>query len=362
VWQKKDKRSLIAGFISTLGGTLLLFAASVVPVLFLGWLSQSNLPGAAAGFDFFNRFGGISFQGLLQISLTRRWEAAAGLLTLVVLIGLAAAVLWPKPRQKTEPQNEKSVVVQAGLSNSHLFAALLVLFGGLLVIIPEFVFLRDLFSHRMNTIFKFYYQAWLLWGVAAAYGSAAMMHKINLRSTLYGLFLALLLTMGLTYPLMAVNTRITGFQNRSDQQFNLDGTAGSYYYFLSPDEKQAVLWLERAPLGTLVEAVGGSYSNYARISSNSGQPALLGWPWHETQWRGSGEAAGTRELDLRNLYSTPSWPEADQIIRQYNIRYIVVSTLERTTYDLQEDKFIRYLTPVFQSGPITIYETSITNP
>jgi uncharacterized membrane protein len=214
----------------------------------------------------------------------------------------------------------------------------------------------------MNTIFKFYYQAWMLWGVAAAYGSAVLLSQRNFRGTLYGVLLAVVLTMGLTYPLMALNTRISGFQNRADPQLNLDGTSASTYFFLSPDEKQAVGWLQQAPLGTLVEAVGGSYSNYARISSNSGQPALLGWPWHEEQWRGSRDPAGTREQDIHRLYSTPNWPEADEIIQQYGIQYIVVGSLERNSYQVQEEKFNRYLTTVFQTGTITIYQTSITNP
>jgi uncharacterized membrane protein len=230
-----------------------------------------------------------------------------------------------------------------------------------LVIIPEFVYLRDLFGSRMNTIFKFYYQAWLLWGVAAAYGSAVLLEKVNFKSTVYGIFLSLLLTMGLTYPLMAVNTRIAGFQAGTEPQLNIDGTIGSNYYSLSADEKQAVLWLEQAPLGNLVEAVGGSYSGYARISTHSGQPALLGWPWHETQWRGSGEAAGTREGDISRLYTTPGWPEAEKIIQQYKVRYVVLGNLERTTYAVREEKFNRYLSLVFESDTIKIYQTSISD-
>ena len=49
------------------------------------------------------------------------------------------------------------------------FALLLTVSGLLLVLAPEFVFLRDVFNARSNTIFKLYYQAWLLFGVAAAW-------------------------------------------------------------------------------------------------------------------------------------------------------------------------------------------------
>ena len=35
----------------------------------------------------------------------------------------------------------------------------------------ELVYIRDVFEMRMNTIFKFYYQAWLIWGVLAGYAA-----------------------------------------------------------------------------------------------------------------------------------------------------------------------------------------------
>ncbi|HID24560.1 MAG TPA: NAD-dependent epimerase/dehydratase family protein, partial [Planctomycetaceae bacterium] len=47
---------------------------------------------------------------------------------------------------------------------------LLVLTGALLTLAVEFVYLRDVFGTRMNTVFKFYFQTWALWGIAGAYG------------------------------------------------------------------------------------------------------------------------------------------------------------------------------------------------
>ena len=40
------------------------------------------------------------------------------------------------------------------------FALLLILTGVLLTLGPEFIYLRDNFGVRLNTTFKFYYQAW----------------------------------------------------------------------------------------------------------------------------------------------------------------------------------------------------------
>ena len=36
--------------------------------------------------------------------------------------------------------------------------------------IMESLHINDVFGNRMNTLFKFYYQIWILWGLAAGYG------------------------------------------------------------------------------------------------------------------------------------------------------------------------------------------------
>ena len=44
------------------------------------------------------------------------------------------------------------------------------------------------------------------------------------------------------------------------------------------------------------------------------------------------------------------------IINRYDIRYIVVGNLERSTYRVNEEKFNSFLKPIYQQGSITIYE------
>jgi uncharacterized membrane protein len=106
----------------------------------------------------------------------------------------------------------------------------------------------------------------------------------------------------------------------------------------------------------VVEAVGGSYSEYARVATHSGKPAVLGWPGHESQWRGGAEEMGSRQGDIERLYRSNDWTETQEILRQYNVRYIYVGPLERSTYGVNENKFERFLQPVFKQGQVTIYE------
>lgn len=286
--------------------------------------------------------GAPDFGALLQTGLARRLAAPGGWLTLAVLAGLAGYWLWPRPAEHKKPAHAADV-----------FAILLILFGGLLVLAPEFIYLRDQFGHRMNTVFKFFIQAWLVWGVAAGYAAAVLLSAPRRGGRLaFGGLLVAVLAAGLVYPQMGIAEKAQQWRN-SGRPLTLDGTSHTAY--LNEDDKAAVAWLTRQQPATLVEAVGGSYSQYARISAHSGQPALLGWPGHESQWRGGGAEMGNRQADIERLYTTASWPEAFALLRFYNIRYIYVGTLERSTYAVDEAKFALFLPVGFQQGSATIY-------
>jgi uncharacterized membrane protein len=84
----------------------------------------------------------------------------------------------------------------------------------------------------------------------------------------------------------------------------------------------------------------------------------LGWGNHEGQWHGSSFRGllDQRNEDLETLYTTPDWQATQSILDQYNVRYVVVGNLERTTYRVHEEKFNNFLNLVFQQGNVTIYE------
>ena len=137
-------------------------------------------------------------------------------------------------------------------------------------------------------------------------------------------------------------------------ELNLDGSA--YLARYNPADMTAIQWLQTAPLGNLAEAVGGSYSGFARAATFSGMPNVLGWPGHESQWRGGAEEMGSRQEDIRRLYETSNWEEAKAIIEQYNIRYILVGSLERNVYRVNEMKFDNRMKIAFREDTVVIYE------
>jgi uncharacterized membrane protein len=268
----------------------------------------------------------------------------------VALIGAAVAFLTG---QKADGEaGEAQSTSQPG---SLPFVLMLVLFGGLLVLVPEFLYLRDQFGSRMNTIFKFYYQAWALWSLAAAFGFVVLVRELRgWKLGLFAVVMLLVLGVGLTYPVLALPSKTDNFKAANPDQRTLDGAAHLELY--APEDYAAIQWLTQAPLGVVAEAVGGSYTDFARAATYSGQPGVLGWPGHEGQWRGGYREVGSRGADLEQLYTTGSWNEAQVILQKYGINYVYLGTLERNTYAVSEEKFAVQLVEVFRRGQVVIYQ------
>lgn len=285
--------------------------------------------------------GQTSVWGLFSAALGHRLQYGAGLLTLVALlvIGLAYLIGSLKKDDPAEPPQPRG---------PEGFVLLMVVLGGLMVIAPEFVYLRDNFGTRMNTVFKFYYQAWMLWSLAAAYASVTLLRKGSVFSRIV---IVLVIVLGLAYPVLAYPDKTDNFQFSTG--FSLD--AGGYLALYQPDEAAAIEWLAAAEPGTVAEAVGGQYSSYARVATLSGQPTVLGWPGHEGQWRGGYSEVGNREADIRTLYETADWEAALGILRQYDIRYVFIGSLENSTYAVNPLKFEQGLDLGFVQGDVQIF-------
>jgi YYY domain-containing protein len=266
------------------------------------------------------------------------------------------------------------------------FVLLLIGTGVLLTIGPEYLYLRDNFGVRMNTIFKFYYQAWLLFGIAAPVALHYLWQNglpqrreerednapsLGVLSAFAVKFMPLLLTIGyivalaigLLYPYYAVQSRAQEFRGpltaETRQPATLNGLARVERH--NPGEYAALLWLRENTAGdaVIVEAVGGAYSEYGRISANTGRPTLLGWANHQYQWRGSDTPEPPiRERAVEQIYTLPAqnWAETADLLNRYNVRYIIIGQLERRTYpNLQEEKFRVRLPVVFENESVTIY-------
>ncbi len=331
----------------------------------MGWFAELRLPEFAA--SFLQSQGATDASAFFASANLKRLSYAGGLLTLLALLAVPLAFLLKseggrpalavRPGSKVEEMKaeDEDPYNSSFILHPSSFVLLLILLGALLVLAPEFVYLRDQFGWRMNTIFKFYYQAWLMWSLAAAFGAAVMLQRLRrVWNWLYSIGLVLLLFAALTYPTLSLLNKTNNFQPPFG--LTLDGAAHLDRQY--PEDAKAIRWLQTAPYGVIAEATTptASYSDYAHISTYTGLPAVLGWPMHESQWRDGYAEQGTRMDDIQRLYETSDWNTAQAILTQYNVRYVYVGTLERNTYRVNETKFQRFLRPVYQNGSVTIYE------
>jgi YYY domain-containing protein len=236
------------------------------------------------------------------------------------------------------------------------FLWLLVAGGLVCVLTPELVYVRDAFDgsdlYRMNTVFKLGYQGWVLLAVAAACALPWAAAWLPRRAwPVWAAATAVLLLLGAVYPYAGTYARKSGFAAAP----TLDGLG--WLRASSPGDPAAIAWLRDNTSGDAVvlEAVGEDYSafGHARISTFTGRATVLGWAGHELQWD---HRAGSREADVRTLYTTTDDAETRRLLDRYGIGYVVFGPIERTTYgDAGLAKWDRLGDRVFDREGTTIW-------
>ena len=296
--------------------------------------------------EFFSVYGGSNPKELSLESLNRVLSDPIDFLIMIVLITIVISLLIFFINQKDK------IGGRILFNKEDAFIGILVFLGTCLILFPEVFYLRDQFGWRMNTIFKFYFQSWLLLSISAAYAVSQLgENKKPILKILIAFFILLSSILGLVYPYLAVKERISGIAGR---ELILNGN--EYLQLSHPDENEAVRYLEQVPYGVISEAIGGSYSNFGRISKLTGLPTVLGWPGHEIQWRGGVEETGSRESDIKELYRTNNWNITKDILDKYNLRYIYIGDIERNSYQVSEEKFEKNLSIKFENSSVIIYE------
>lgn len=241
-------------------------------------------------------------------------------------------------------------------------ALILATFAFALIAGCEFVFVWD----RMNTLFKFYLEAWFLLGLSATVVLCALVRPaqwtgqwarvwriVSLAAVAVGLFTALSGAYG------AVTHR-----HAEGPRFTLDGTA--YLGTKAPLEKAAFDWLNRniAGIPVLVEAYGPSYGEYSRVSMNTGLPIVLGWDYHVYQ-RGHGwSEINRRKADVQTVYTSSDEGAVAAALAKYHTALVYVGPLERQTYaggNLPNfRKCKNLLTTLYENPAVTIFAVNGT--
>jgi uncharacterized membrane protein len=249
--------------------------------------------------------------------------------------------------------------------------------GFLLIALVEVFYLRDVFDSRLNTLFKIYYQVWILFGLSSAVAIFVLVRRLvrPVARVATAATVATAVVILLAYPALASWqwARDWSWATEGAEWRGLDGLAFARERY--PDEAAAIDWLaaNAAPGDVIVEAPGCSYQPVGdlptnRISAYTGIPAVIGWPGHEQQWRGGQPALigaiAPRQADVAVIYGDPGSPLADR----YGVRWMIDGIYERGDGAGGCDSTGPYpgmadpgwpgpdWSPAFQQGSITIWE------
>ncbi|MFV9504794.1 MAG: DUF2298 domain-containing protein [Oscillochloridaceae bacterium umkhey_bin13] len=330
----------------------------------------------------------LTMLGLAGRSAPSFADAPAGLLQrllhplslILILFGLGLAVGFPliglAGLGLLALTRAVALADQPGLSFGLLLAAL----GCAIVFGVELIYIRDVFegwSARFNTVFKFYYQVWLIWGTLAPfalwwslrYATGWLRPLVWASATLS----AALLIGALVYPWLALGGlgrgEMQGLHGRTPRELSSAGAASIEWLRRNAAPGSVVLegvaLLNRDAVANGVEAprCGGSYNpeGYGGVSAATGLPTILGWHGHQVQWRG-GDPLARAELeprcsDVDTIYRSPDPTSTRALLERYNVRYIYLGGLERATYPPEAlAKFDQLGEPVFAQDEVTIYQ------
>jgi YYY domain-containing protein len=231
---------------------------------------------------------------------------------------------------------------------------LLAISGLSILVIVELIYLSDSMGDtyfRMNTVFKCYLPAWIILGTAAFSMIALWLARPGRipvcpprRSAI-----AAVIVIGTLFVVPFFVPLDLGYGSRS-----LDGLA--YLDTRYPGDAGGVAYLRSLPgEERIVEAEGGDYTYYSRVSSFTGIPAIVGMPFHEFMWRGDDTGwYGTRVADIKTIYES-----ADQtipLLKKYNTTLLYVGDSERTSYTVNIP--VHNLTLVYADAGTEIYRLS----
>jgi len=211
--------------------------------------------------------------------------------------------------------------------------------GFAITILPEFFYLADIFNNRMNTIFKLYYQVWLLMAVASAiaivviWSSLRPLITARIATIVVAVGTVAILLLGVTYPVVA-GKQWLDWRNPTREWSGIDGLA----YLKDPrqgnssaGEYDAIRWLwnNGTEHDVLLAASGCEWqTSLGRPAGASGIPSILGWNGHELQWHLANPDINAemaqRITDVNSLFSQPS----AELLDKYGVTLIYIGDTE----------------------------------
>ena len=291
-------------------------------------------------------------------------------LPVFVIISFLCFMIADARRHKVQHGKEDDRKPEQGrlfdfVSVSDLFILTIGLCAIGLVLIPELIYVEDIYSgdyKRANTMFKLTYQAFIMFGVSFGYVFLRLFcYGRTLRQRKTAVVSIFFFVLSVCYIQNAVNAWYGNIFKPSEYE-GLDATA--FMESTMPDDDIAIQWLNEHITGTpvVLEAPGDSYTDYQRVSVMTGLPTVLGWHTHEWLWKGDSSLLDVRSKDIETIYTSEEAAEVRQLLDLYHITYIYVGKLEQDKYTSVNNILLKSLGDVVFLSPVDSskdYETYI---
>lgn len=229
---------------------------------------------------------------------------------------------------------------------------------------------------RMNTVFKFYMQAWTLLAISAAFAAAWSLQALRQWAPgwrgFWQVIAAGLLACGGLFMLLGVTAKMRDRMS-AETPHTLDGMTYMNYsiYYESEhllqlnQDYEGIRWMQDHVQGSpvIVEGHTGEYRWGGRYAINTGLPAVLGWNFHQRQQREfvAGNDIWARVGEITEFYNTTDIDLVRSFLARYNVKYIIVGQVEQAVYpgpglDKFEQQDGQLWREVFRTGETVIYE------
>ena len=244
------------------------------------------------------------------------------------------------------------------LSLPELFILTIGLCAAGLVLMPEIIYVVDIYGghKRANTMFKFTYQAFIMFGLMMGYViTKFILLAKNGKQIVCGIFTGFLLLGTVGYLGKSIDSWFGDVTDQSRFQ-SLDAAA-----FVDKEDSYdsaAIDWINETIEGrpVMLEAHGNSYTYANRVSVLTGLPTILGWHTHEWLWKDDYAWVEARKADVQIIYTSGDVAVVKELLDTYEVSYIYVGDQERSTYAVN-DAMLRSLgSVVFENDKVYIIQ------
>ena len=267
------------------------------------------------------------------------------------------------------------------ISISDLFIIIIGISAIGLVLIPELVYVKDIYEPsqpRANTMFKLTFQSFIMFGICFGYIIIKFLfEKKKLLTNIIGIAIT---TIFLTTTLYPINAISYWFGNIFD--FSKERTLNGEHFFEEgynlrcqgetitlEDDYKTIEWIRENTdkNDVILEESGNDYEYSNQISTFTSRQTIVGWGAHEWLWRSVNsstdipEEVNKRIFDVFELYTSNEKNKIEELIKKYNISYIVIGVNERIRYNNSEiNKELPCEIILKEIGNI-VFETNVNN-